>query len=773
MARVNVTSWLAVFLCCAVFVAIVGQSGITQTTATLSEARGSLAATSLGDLVFFGGGWNATGYESARVDIYNISSLSWTTATLSIPRRSLAATSSGNLVFFGGGHDNGSIPTVCSQVDIYNVSDGSWSTATLSQPRYFLVATSVGNLVLFGGGLNFSSWYNNVVDIYNATGRKWTTATLSQARYGLAATSVADRYALFAGGYNGSSVSNVVDIYDSLSGTWNTTTLSQGRNFLAAASVGNLAFFGGGDNGNSTFPSSLVDIYNSSSQEWSTATLSQNRTLLAAASSIDIVAFGGGYDGSTTSTVVDIFNVTSGRWSSTNLSQGRLWLAATSTNDTLLFGGGSQTQFSDPFAIVDIFQIPSMTVPSVLSAPSVPVSTVPLNVPNVPLNFTNSATLTPSQQDALSPFAPTVNTPIPSSLGPSTPPIGLIIGLIVGVLLLLLTGAIILILLMRRRRKIKKQKISEYPLVQPIRGTVVLESDATIDSTQTLASRRGTETTEALPCKITYSELEFGKIIGEGTYGRVCIGKWKNYRVALKLCQNITNIDEFLAEAHIMTTIPSHPNVVRIYGVAVDGTMPIIVLEYCPGGSLDKILYGTKEQISEKQKLQWIRDVAMGMRHLHQHNIIHRDLAARNILLSVFGRSGIAKISDFGMSRVLQQTEAITQKRIGPVCWMAPESIGQRIYSKKSDVWMFGVLIYEIISRREPHSDKDPNEVAIRVRDNFLTPEIPTNCPAFLKTLMQMCWNRQPEYRPSFDTICAMLEQAMQTYSTLTQPKVK
>jgi len=548
-------------------------------------------------------------------------------------------------------------------------------------PVFFLVATSVGNLVLFGGGLNSSSWCNNVVDIYNATGRKWTTATLSQARYGLAATSVADRYALFAGGYNGSGVSNVVDIYDSLSGTWNTATLSRGRNFLAAASVGNLAFFGGGDNGSSDVTSNLVDIYNSSSQEWSTATLSQNRTLLAAASRIDIVAFGGGYDGSTTSTVVDIFNVTSGRWSSTNLSQGRLWLAATSTNDTLLFGGGSQTQFSDPFAIVDIFQIPSMT-------------------------------------DALSPFAPTVNTPIPSSLGsnfcvfisdlkycrnfsifqhsillgPSTPPIGLIIGLIVGVLLLLLTGAIILILLMRRRRKIKKQKISEYPLVQPIRGTVVLESDATIDSTQTLASRRGTETTGALPCKITYSELEFGKIIGEGTYGRVCIGKWKNYRVALKLCQNITNIDEFLAEAHIMTTIPSHPNVVRIYGVAVDGTMPIIVLEYCPGGSLDKILYDTKEQISEKQKLQWIRDVAMGMRHLHQHNIIHRDLAARNILLSVFGRSGIAKISDFGMSRVLQQTEAITQKRIGPVCWMAPESIGQRIYSKKSDVWMFGVL---------------------------------------------------------------------------------
>jgi hypothetical protein len=220
MARVNVTSWLVVLLCCAVFVAIVGQSGISQTTATLSEARYQLAATSLGDLVFFGGGNNATG-PSDRVDIYDVTSGIWTAATLSVPRFALAAASAGNLVFFAGGC------CYSAQVDIYNMSNGSWNTASLSQARAELAATSVGNLVLFGGGCcDTYGNFVNVVDIYNVPSNTWTTATLSQARGYLAATSVANRYVLFAGGC---CPSNVVDIFDSLYGMWNAATLSWSR----------------------------------------------------------------------------------------------------------------------------------------------------------------------------------------------------------------------------------------------------------------------------------------------------------------------------------------------------------------------------------------------------------------------------------------------------------------------------------------------------------------------------------------------------------------
>jgi len=112
------------------------------------------------------------------------------------------------------------------------------------------------------------------------------------------------------------------------------------------------------------------------------------------------------------------------------------------------------------------------------------------------------------------------------------------------------------------------------------------------------------------------------------------------------------------------------------------------------------------------------------------------------------------------MSRLLQQSVlGKTLNPIGPIRWMAPESIEQQVYSKKSDVWMFGVLVYEIVAQREPHTDKDPKQILILIRDQGLTPTIPNNCPQKLHELMQMCWKKQPEQRPNFETICVMLQQ--------------
>jgi len=215
------------------------------------------------------------------------------------------------------------------------------------------------------------------------------------------------------------------------------------------------------------------------------------------------------------------------------------------------------------------------------------------------------------------------------------------------------------------------------------------------------------------------NELEIGREIGNGNYGRVCVGKWKKYRVALKFCQNRRKKDEFMKEANLMITLPPHPNVVRMYGVSIDGTQPIIVMEYCAGGSLDKVLYDTQEHISDEQKIRWVHEIALGMCHLHKHNIVHRDLAARNILLSQPNLANAQpKIADFGMSRVLEQTasEGSTLNGMGPALWMSPESLARQIYSKKSDVWMFGMLVYEIAARREPFADKDPQNISTRIR---------------------------------------------------------
>jgi predicted Ser/Thr protein kinase/cbb3-type cytochrome oxidase subunit 3 len=442
--------------------------------------------------------------------------------------------------------------------------------------------------------------------------------------------------------------------------------------------------------------------------------------------------------------------------------------------------------------------IPFKTIPAATPTPSstqapvsppttpVPVPVSPPMLPTVPISPTPIAIPTEmsSSVPSQSPHSPVIqspafhqNYPSPATPSPSSLTLGITFGVIGGVLILFALGIVVFILWRRKRKqrqnKKKPQNIDNNSTNQSNKQTVTIESDmkafTSLESNTTMTTtiqstyQPGTETLKRLtPGQIPLNELEIEKEIGEGTYGRVCVGKWKKYRVALKFCQNRGKLDEFMREANLMISLPPHPNVVRMYGVSIDGTQPIIVMEYCAGGSLDKLLFDENQPISNEQKIVWVYEIAMGMRHLHKHNIVHRDLAARNILLSHSNPHlhPQPKISDFGMSRVLlQEFEGKTKSGVGPVCWMAPESIGQQVYSKKSDVWMFGIVVYEIVARCEPHADKDPSKIYPQIRDNFLTPEIPNHSPQKLRQLMQMCWNKQPAQRPDFEMICTMLEQ--------------
>jgi len=213
---------------------------------------------------------------------------------------------------------------------------------------------------------------------------------------------------------------------------------------------------------------------------------------------------------------------------------------------------------------------------------------------------------------------------------------------------------------------------------------------------------------------IPFNELIVDKIIGEGRYGKVYLGKWNKIPVALKFCGVAGSINEFIDEANIMISLPPHPNVIQMYGVSHDGPHLVLVLEYCPGGSLDKLLFDEMRELSEDEMLKLVRRIAAGLRHLHSYNIIHRDLAARNILLS---KKGEPKIADLGMSRLLVEGyEGQTVTDVGPVRWMAPESLKYNIYSRKSDVWMFGIVVYEIVARSEPHPDIHFSEVSALIQ---------------------------------------------------------
>ena len=323
---------------------------ISHTTATLSQARGYLAATTVGNMALFAGGYSASGYSSV-VDIYNSVTGQWSTASLSQARDRLSAATVGSLALFAGGYSASGYSSV---VDIYNSVTGQWSTASLSQARDGMAVATVGTKVFFAGGQGVSG-YSSVVDIYDASTGQWSTASLSQGRYFPAATSVGTKV-LFAGGLTATATSNVVDIYDTSTGQWSTASLSQARYALAATTAGNEAFFAGGATGLSSGYSSVVDIYNATTGQWSTASLSWSRVVLAATLVGSKAFFAGGFSGSY-DYQVDIYDTETGQWStSESLSQSEGYLAGTSVGTKAIFAGGvtgSGTTYSNTVDIYD------------------------------------------------------------------------------------------------------------------------------------------------------------------------------------------------------------------------------------------------------------------------------------------------------------------------------------------------------------------------------------------------------------------------------------
>jgi len=168
-------------------------------------------------------------------------------------------------------------------------------------------------------------------------------------------------------------------------------------------------------------------------------------------------------------------------------------------------------------------------------------------------------------------------------------------------------------------------------------------------------------------------------------------------------------------------------------------------------GNLTSILKGSTE-ITLLQVLKWAMEAAAGMAHLHEEGIVHRDLAARNLLLT---DNNVVKISDFGMSRVLvdKNQENVTKSDVGPLKWMAPECIVDQKYSPKSDSYAWGITVIEMLTRKEPYPGIDAVNVAIKVTQANMRPDIPKHCPPELGAVLKTCWSKTVEERPDFKTI--------------------
>jgi len=205
----------------------------------------------------------------------------------------------------------------------------------------------------------------------------------------------------------------------------------------------------------------------------------------------------------------------------------------------------------------------------------------------------------------------------------------------------------------------------------------------------------------------------------------------------------------------VMKGLRPHANVILLLGITPPPRL-CIVAEYCEKGSLYNYLH-SQSPIDDDQKIKFVKGIASGMSHLHTEGIIHRDLAARNILLS---EGLIPKISDFGLSRFgSADDENQTKSDVGPLKWMAPEAIKQRVYGKKTDVFSFGVTVWEIVVRDDPYRGMDPLTVATQVCYKGLRLEIPQDSPPLLAELMYAVFQEDPTVRPDFRQISKVIRE--------------
>ncbi|KAK5854198.1 hypothetical protein PBY51_015289 [Eleginops maclovinus] len=274
------------------------------------------------------------------------------------------------------------------------------------------------------------------------------------------------------------------------------------------------------------------------------------------------------------------------------------------------------------------------------------------------------------------------------------------------------------------------------------------------------------EQVPSAPINIPFSELVLEEIIGVGGFGKVYRGTWKDQEVAVKAARQ--DPDEDIAataggvkqEAKLFSML-QHPNIIKLEGVCLEEPNLCLVMEYARGGTLNRALTGRR--IPPHILVNWAVQIARGMLYLHEEAvvpIIHRDLKSSNILLletienDDIGRKTL-KITDFGLAREWHKTTKMSAA--GTYSWMAPEVIKSSLFSKGSDVWSYGVLLWELLTGEVPYRGIDGLAVAYGVAVNKLTLPIPSTCPEPFAKLMEECWDQDPHVRPSFSCILEQL----------------
>lgn len=260
--------------------------------------------------------------------------------------------------------------------------------------------------------------------------------------------------------------------------------------------------------------------------------------------------------------------------------------------------------------------------------------------------------------------------------------------------------------------------------------------------------------------------------LGKSEFGEVFLAKAQGLEEGvaetLVLVKSLQSRDEqqqldFRREFEMFGKL-NHANVVRLLGLCREAEPHYMVLEYVDLGDLKQFLRISQSKdeklksqpLSTKQKVALCTQVALGMEHLSNNRFVHKDLATRNCLVSAQRQ---VKVSALGLSKDVYNSEYYHFRQAWvPLRWMSPEAILEGDFSTKSDVWAFGVLMWEVFTHGEmPHSGQADDEVLADLQAGKARLPQPEGCPSKLYRLMQRCWALSPKDRPSFSEIANTL----------------
>eukprot|EP01118_Nematostelium_gracile_P011946 TRINITY_DN430_c0_g1_i1.p1 TRINITY_DN430_c0_g1~~TRINITY_DN430_c0_g1_i1.p1 ORF type:complete len:709 (+),score=161.88 TRINITY_DN430_c0_g1_i1:49-2175(+) len=674
----------------------------------LSTPRADLSSIAIGNLVYFIGGTNTNGGLSNVVDIYDYSVQFFYKAVTLVSSRKNVATElvNGSLWLCGSGS------VTC---DIFwDPSNLTTARSTINMPvtRSQLGITTLNELVFVSG----SDTPPHRLDVYNNVNKTWNAPlNLTNSFNYMPSILSTNNIVMIAGGFDTdrSIVSQGIDVYNYTSSSWSAMNLSIGRFGMLSTELKsfNWMFFAGG-NSNSGFVS-RIDIFDTRNGTWlPLRQLSAPSAFGSATQWGTVVSFLSGK-------FVDFYDASIDRWwtvsvtpreRSTIVGAGNyVFIAGGVFNDTVVTDDAIFISLPDQIATVSTSDFPE-TSESTSQLPVIP----------APESDDNKYILS-----GVVPVAATV------------------------VFALIVAAIIIAILFKRRKTKVN----GNGPNIE-LKPADYVEMPSRMNSVRvsTEVNRKSILLLGGSPLMIQYE-------IGKGSAGTVFKATWREMTVAVKRLNEEHDLPEARAilekECELMSSMIPHQNVVRFYGTISNPNL-CIVTEFCQHGSLLSYLF-SKTAIDMRKRVAILQQVAEGMAHLASQRIVHRDLAARNCLL----KEGFdTVVSDFGMSRFTADKNyvAATGVQFGwPIKWMAPETFETKKFSENTDVFSFGVLCIEVLTRQPPYPEYSTEDFVLYVlsRDliSTLPNYIPPNTPEFLHQLIRSCISQDPKYRPDFEEV--------------------